>query len=334
MPIYPSSYQPPLLFGSAHLQTIFPTLFRRLPAHNLQRERITTPDGDFLDLDWSVGNSKQLAILSHGLEGSSQRVYMLGMSRALRQAGIDTLCWNFRGCSGEMNRKLHFYHSGFTVDLQTVIRHAIEAGDYQEIYLIGFSIGGNITLKYLGEQGDELPSRIRGAVAFSVPCDLASSAVELAKPANKIYMRRFLKQLHLKIKAKIETFPGEIDDKDYHLIRDFRQFDDQYTAPLNGFRDAEDYWQQSSSKFYLKDIRCPALLVNALNDSFLSDDCYPVAEARNNPYLHLEMPAKGGHVGFVQFNRQNIYWLEKRALEFIRGVGEQQTETIMNQLNG
>lgn len=323
MPVFPCDYKSPPFFGSGHLQTVYPTLCRKIPSVHFRRERIETPDGDFLDLDWSGQNRSHLAILSHGLEGNSQRIYMTGMARALNNAGIDALCWNFRGCSGVPNRKLHYYHSGLTVDLNTVLQHALDRGQYRKIWLIGFSIGGNITLKYLGEQAADLPPEVQGAIAFSVPCDLASSSIELAKPFNRVYMRRFLKQLHEKIRAKMLIMPGKIDDDNYHLIRNFQQFDDRYTAPLNGFRDAADYWQQSSCIHYLDTIRRPALLVNARNDSFLSKECYPVAVADRHPFLFLEMPEKGGHVGFIEFNREQTYWLEKRAVEFIRTAEEQ-----------
>ena len=161
MPVISSTYQSPPFFGSAHLQTVYPTLWRQVPALPFRRERISTPDGDFLDLDWSTRGRQKIAILSHGLEGNSKRVYMVGMARALDQAGIDAVGWNFRGCSGEINRKLHFYHSGFTEDMRTVIDHVRNSGNYNEIWLIGFSVGGNITLKQMGEAGDDLPAAVK-----------------------------------------------------------------------------------------------------------------------------------------------------------------------------
>src|SRR2546427_6592026 len=169
-----SSYQCPRFLSNGHLQTCLPVLFRRVKAADYQRERISTPDHDFLDLDWIRNDSSRVAVLAHGLEGDSKRAYMLGMVNALAKAGWDAVAWNARGCSGEPNRVLRFTHSGATEDLETVICHLNSNYDYPEIALIGFSLGGNLTLKYLGERGYQLDSRIKAAVAFSVPCDLES----------------------------------------------------------------------------------------------------------------------------------------------------------------
>ena len=314
-----STYQPPLHLRWGHLQTIYPTLFRKLPEVPFERERIETPDGDFLDLDWYRRHSRRLVILTHGLEGDSSRVYVRGMAQAIQHAGWDALAWNFRGCSGEPNLKVHFYHSGATYDLDTVLKHAEQQRRYDQIDLIGFSMGGNITLKYLGEQGSDVSPMVGRAVAFSVPCDLASASTELAKISNKVYMRRFLRSLHEKIKMKMTAQPGCLDDSDYSRIKNFEQFDDRYTAPLHGFRDARDYWEQCSSKFYLDGIARPALLVSAKDDPFLSQSCYPIEEAKLSKFLFLEMTQFGGHVGFVDFPGDGSYWLERRAMAFLGG---------------
>jgi len=186
-----SSYQAPFGFRSGHLQTIYPTLFRKVPVITTERERIETNDGDFIDLDWSRShNTDRLAILSHGLEGSSLGKYTQGMARALKAAGWNVLAWNFRGCSGEPNLRLQSYHSGATEDLHRVVQHAEKAG-YETIALTGFSLGGNMTLKYLGERAENLSPHIQAGAALSVACDLASSAKRLEHWQNKIYMRRF-----------------------------------------------------------------------------------------------------------------------------------------------
>ena len=317
MPLLESNYQPPRLFGSGHLQTIYPAFFRTVTEVNYQRERIDTPDGDFLDLDWSRVGEQRLGVISHGLEGNTGRAYVRGMARALNRGGWDALAWNFRGCSGEPNRLLNSYHSGKTEDLDTVIEHARNSGDYSQIALIGFSMGGNLTLKYLGERGAGVDPAISGAVAFSVPCDLRASSQHLARPANKLYMARFIRLLHEKVRVKMQLRPGEIDDRDYHRIKNFKDFDDRYTAPLNGFADAEDYWRRASCKPYLSGIKVPALLINAQNDPFLPPACYPEQAAAGNPHLFLEIPRPGGHVGFVGFNENGDYWSERRALTFI-----------------
>jgi predicted alpha/beta-fold hydrolase len=282
-----------------------------------KRERVTTPDNDFLDLDWSFNNSQNLVIISHGLEGDSQRPYVKGMVRALNLAGFDVLAWNYRGCSGEMNNLCRFYHSGETQDLHFVYNYVLSKSSYQNIILLGFSIGGNITLKYVGEQGKNLDSKIKAVVTFSVPCHLESGARHLAKFKNRIYMMRFIKSLRTKIKAKSLVMPDSISYKEIEKLTTFLEFDEVYTAPTNGFKNAKEYWTQSSSLYYLPTINVPTLLVNAKNDPFLTPECFPIKEAENNPHLFLEMPEEGGHCGFYEFNQEGIYWSEKRAVEFI-----------------
>jgi uncharacterized protein len=321
MPIFVhSTYTAPPLLSNGHLQTLLPVLFRRVRAVACQRERIATPDNDFLDLDWAKTGSRRLAILSHGLEGDSRRPYVLGMIKALVKQGWDSVAWNARGCSGEPNRVLRFTHSGATEDLQAVISHVTSTSNYSQIALVGFSLGGNLTLKYVGERSCNLDSRITAAVAFSVPCDLQSSSIQLSKPANRLYMSRFLLTLHGKVRAMMKVMPGKIDDRGYRQMSTFKEFDDRYTAPIHGFADAEDYWRKCSCRPFLKNIRIPVLLVNARNDPFLADPCYPVEEARENPNLHLEMPGSGGHVGFITFNHDGEFWSETRAVSFLDGT--------------
>lgn len=318
MPVLPrSTYSAPKFLFNGHLQTIFPSVLRTVRDVRYVRERISTPDDDFLDLDWSRVGSRRLAILSHGLEGSSSRTYMLGMVRALNRSGWDALAWNYRGCSGEINNSVIFYHSGATYDLDHLLRHVAGLNMYQEIVLIGFSLGGNLTLKYLGEQGSEFPAPVVAAAAFSVPSDLRSSAMRLAMPENRIYMQRFLRTLAEKVRAKMGAMPGRIPDYQPEKMRTFAEFDEYYTARLHGFEGAEDYWNRSSSRQFIEHIRIPTLLVNAKNDPFLAPECFPVEEAERSRYVVLEIPDSGGHVGFTSFYRDGIYWSEHRALEFL-----------------
>ena len=316
-----STYRPPWGLSNAHVQTILPQ-FRSVRGVAYRRERIATPDGDFLDLDWSEAGAKRLAILSHGLEGNTQRTYILGMVKALRRGGWDALAWNYRGCSGEPNRKLRSYHSGETGDLHTVLQHAVSQGRHAEIALIGFSLGGNITLKYLGEQGTAVHPLVKKAVTFSVPCDLESGALKLARPAAKLYMLRFLRSLRQKVREKKRMFPGRIDDAGLDRIRTFHEFDDRYTAPIHGFKDAHDYFTRCSSRQFLQAIRIPALMVNARNDPFLAEPSFPFEEARASEHFFFEAPAHGGHTGFISFNRGGEYWSETRALSFLNGGPE------------
>jgi len=315
-----SEYRSPRFLSNGHLQTVLPGLLRRARPVSYVRERITTLDDDFLDLDWLKNGSRRVAVLSHGLEGDSKRHYMLGMVSALTNRGWDAVAWNARGCSGEPNRVLRFTHSGATEDLQAVISHVTAIRAYSDIALIGFSLGGNLTLKYLGERGPALDPRIKAAAVFSVPCDLQSSSIQLAKPANRIYMLRFMANLRQKVRALAKSMPGKIDDRGFAQLRSFKHFDDRYTAPIHGFKDAEDYWRKCSCKPFLKSISVPTLLINARNDPFLGEDCYPIEEANENPKLHLETPLGGGHVGFIGFNNAREYWSETRAVTFLKNA--------------
>ena len=326
--ILKSTYRPPVFFSNAHVQTIYPTLFRQVRGVNYVRERILTDDNDFIDLDWSRKGADKVVIVSHGLEGHSQRFYMLGMIKAFNRRGWDGVAFNFRGCSGEPNRLLRSYHSGATEDLHTVVRHVLEIERYSSISLVGFSIGGNLTLKYIGEMGRDLSRFIKSAAAVSVPCDLESSASKLAERSNILYMKRFLKMFHDKIRLKMEIMPGKIDDSDYTSIRTFKEFDARYTAPIHGFPSVEDYYARCSCKQFLSKINIPTLLINAQNDPFLPDGCYPVEEAGESRYLFLEMPASGGHVGFIDFNSTGEYWHELRVASFITGENKKNAAQI------
>lgn len=313
-----SSYRAPLLLQQGDLQTMFPVLFRPDPAAVLERERLELADGDFLDLDWCSGNtgSRPLVIVSHGLEGNSRRKYVTGMLRAALDNGFDAMARNFRGCSEEPNRLPKMYHSGETEDLHEVVRHA--ARHYEDIYLVGFSMGGNQTLKYLGEDPARVPAQVKGAACFSVPCDLPSSSWRISEPRNRVYLKYFLLSLNRKMVEKAKRWPRLFDTANMHTIHTFEDFDDRFTAPLHGFDSAMDYYEKSSCLPHLGGIRVPTLLVNAANDPFLTPECYPRDIAQSSDHLVLETPASGGHVGFPAINPINRYWSEERAMAFFR----------------
>ncbi len=318
MPVIPkSNYQPPFIFQNCHLNTVFPSVVRKVEGIQYERERIDTPDGDFLDIDWSKVGGKKLILGLHGLEGSASRPYILGMLKLFNQHGWDGAGLNFRGCSGEPNRLLRTYHMGDTGDVEFVIQHILNNHPYEEIALFGFSLGGNVLLKYLGEQGKNLPDVIRRAVAFSVHCHIESANIEIDKWYNKVYLNRFLLSLNTKLLLKAERFPNKVQIPANGLPKNFREFDDFFTGPVHGFKDAVDYWQRSSSIHYIPDIRIPFLMVNASDDSFLSPQCYPTKLAEQLPNFFLEIPNKGGHVGFVTRTKDGFYWSERRAAKFI-----------------
>lgn len=289
---------------------------RRVANVPFERERIRTTDNDFLDLDWLRKDNQRLVIISHGLEGSSRRAYIMGMARALFQNGFDVIAWNFRGCSDDMNHQLRFYHSGATDDLQLVINHAIAKG-YRDVSLIGFSLGGNLTLKYLGEA--PASDVVKRSVTFSVPLDLYNSCLKISQPHNYVYSRRFLRNLKAKVRRKANQMQG-LDLAGIDDIRTLVDFDNRYTAPLHGFSDALEYYRRCSALFYLKGIVVPTLIVNAQNDPFLSDSCYPTGITKENPHVRFEAPSHGGHVGFAQFNKNGLYWSEERALAFLQSL--------------
>lgn len=315
MPLIPnSSYQRPKWLFNRHLETIYPALFRNVDLRKPNTERISTPDGDFLDLDWYLANNRRLIIISHGLEGNSTRPYMLGMVRIFLKNKYDVLTWNYRGCGEELNQKPIFYHSGATYDLDTVVGHA--AQKYDAISLIGFSLGGNLTLKYLGEKLSK-DKPIEKGVAISVPLHLSSSSQKISSGENQLYSKRFLKTLREKVIRKAQHHPEEIPVHFLRKIKTLSDFDDYFTGPLHGFSDAEEYYQVNSSLFFLDKISKPTFILNAQNDPFLSDQCFPVKLAKELEDVYFEFPKQGGHVGFSVPGTNAPYYSEKRAFEFI-----------------
>ena len=294
MPIIDSSsYQGPSYLINGHFETIVPSLFRKIKELTYEREKIHTPDDDFLNLDWSKVGSDKLLIISHGLEGDSYRHYAMGLAKLFNQHHVDVLAWNNRSCGGEMNLQPILYHHGASYDLDTVIEHTRNTENYKEIYLCGISMGGAQTLKYLGEKGKHIPSEIVKAAVYSTPCNLPSSAATLKYPSNSFYKNRFLGKL-----------------------KDIDTFDTHFTAKLHGFKNAEDFYQSVSADNWMQDIHIPTLIINALNDPLLGQACYPIELARKKKEIILEMPKRGGHTGFT-LKGDEFTWAEYRFLEFL-----------------
>ena len=314
-----TDYEAPLILGNRHLQTVVPNLLRWTFGVKYVRERLETVDGDFIDLDWSNVGSKRLMILSHGLENSSKAPYVMGMVKYFNKRKWDALAWNFRCCSGEMNRTIGFYHPGQTDDYQLLVDRAVELG-YEEIALVGFSLGGAITLRYLGEKGSNLHERVKGAVVFSVPTDLEACAKHLSEGTAAWYGKAFLYSYKRKMIQKEKLRPGDYDLKQWDHIATMMDFDKAFNTQWYGFNDVRDFYQGASSQPLLPKISAPTLIVNAENDPFLPEACYPMHYAGANKQLHLEVPEMGGHVGFITLSWKGIYWSESRAEAFLEGV--------------
>ncbi len=312
--IFNKTYKNPYYAFNQHMETIIPSALRRITGVNYHRERINTPDNDFLDIDWLQNGNEKLIIVSHGLEGSSRRPYVKGLAKLFHQNNYDVLAWNCRGCSEEINLNKILYHHGFTEDVETVVQRALQEG-YKNIVLAGFSMGGSLTLKYLGENGEKLHPEIKAGMAVSVPCDLGSSSQMLSLKKNKFYQDRFMRKLTKKILWKNEQFPGFVEMRPWKSFQNFHEFDSHYTSKIFGFADAADFYSKAQCLPHIKNIKVPALILNALNDPMLTAACFPKEEAQNMANITLEISEKGGHVGFMQAGKEFTY-AEERALQF------------------
>lgn len=312
------AYRAPLWLPDGHTQSIYPALFRKISLTHSHSERMELPDGDFLDADWHMRSEalheKPLLIVSHGLEGSSRRHYVTGLIRAMPE--VNALAWNYRSCSGDPNRNLRFYHSGATEDLDFVIQQVVARG-VKDIYLAGFSLGGNLSLKWLGENAKKASQFVRKAVAFSVPLHLSSSSQQLTRRENRLYTHRFLQTLLEKVTEKSARYPKDITPSMLTSIRSLYDFDNVITGPLHGFKDAEDYYERNSSLYFLANIQVPTLIVNAKNDPFLSQECLP--EQIDSDFVRIELPDSGGHCGFYPRNYRGQTWAEQRAAAWFNG---------------
>ena len=319
MPLVPSFYKPPLWFHNGHFSTIYSAKIRRVPNLDFQRDRLSLSDGDFLDLDWSYAKNtakqkpKSVVILLHGLEGNAQRSYVQGQAKALLDAEFDVCAMNFRGCSGEPNLKLQSYNAGKTEDLDQVVSSIVKLNRYSRIFAVGFSLGGSLLLNYLGaKKGDY--QQIYGAAAVSTPLDLQGSIERLSEWDNRAYQWVFLSTLKVKYRQKQEAFPMDLSLDAPRAMKSLKDFDNLYTAPVHGYLNAEDYYQKNSPITTLQTIESPVLILNAQNDSFLSQACLPVSLAKSSKNIYLEAPKYGGHVGF--YTPSGPYYNETRVSEF------------------
>lgn len=321
MPILKSSYIPRWWLRHGHVQTLWPVLFRDIPVLPATRVRVPTPDNDALDVDvmraaLPEDAPRRAVVLTHGLEGNARRKYMQGMARVLLADGWDVLARHLRGCGGTLPRTPAKYHMGETDDLHTVTQWAVAQG-YGVIALAGFSMGGSQTLKYLGENPQRVPQQVKAAACVSVPCDLPGASHKLAGASCAVYMAYFMRTMHRRMRLYAATFPDFPSVEGLWRVRTFDAFDGRFTAPLNGYASALDYWTRASCGQFLHGIGVPTFLLNAADDPFMTPSCHPYDAARDNPQLFLEVAEHGGHVGFVQ---EGAYYSELRVAEFLRGV--------------
>jgi len=304
-----------------HLQTLWSAFFRRAPVLQRQRERLWLEDGDFMDIDWHGPHSADapLVLVLHGLTGSSESHYVLGLQQALAAQGWASAALNWRGCSGEANLLPRGYHSGVSEDLHTVIQHMQASRPMAPLHAVGYSLGGNVLLKYLGENGEQ--SGLQSAVAVSVPFRLDQCADRIGIGFSRLYQAHFMRELLAYVRGKQQRFRlegredqlaaldnlGQLED-----MRTFWDFDGRVTAPLHGFADADDYYRRASSRYYLGAIRTRTLLIQAEDDPFVFRHSLP-AEDELSPCTSLELHPHGGHVGFIEGSlRRPAFYLERR----------------------
>ncbi len=318
-PFVPSKWLP-----GGHTQTVFGRMMRRKFGIIFQRRRLETPDGDFIDLDFPevagylLPDNAPMVLLLHGLEGNARRSYARETYYRLAQLGIRSVGMNYRSCSGEINRVARFYHSGATDDVELALQTLAEWFPHSKRGLIGFSLGANLTLKFVGERGAEARDWVDTAVAISPPFDMKKSSDLLARGIARLYVRYFLHSLRPKVRAKAELLRPLVDVEKLLAARTFREFDECGTAPLGGFHDADDYYAQCSTAQFLPAIRVPTLVLRALDDPLFASDDVPYDVFTANPYLTAGITPKGGHMGFIAgYPRAFTCWAEQEAARFL-----------------
>jgi predicted alpha/beta-fold hydrolase len=313
-------YRPPWWYRGRHLQTLWGPMLRPSGRPRLRRERLDTPDGDFLDLDWlePAPAAAPLVVILHGLEGSFRSHYVRGLCREAARLGLRAVVMNFRSCSGELNRAARLYHSGETSDLDWVLDRLERREPGARRALVGVSLGGNVTLKWLGERGDDASDRVAAAAAISTPFHLAGCVRALDVGLSRaLYTASFLRTLRAKIRAKAHLYRGRIDLPAALGARTFTEYDRFVTAPIYGFADEHDYWARSSSAAFLVKIRRPTLLINAVNDPFIPPSGLPRDEVAQSPWIEAAFVPEGGHAGFLEGPWGARSWAERRALAFL-----------------
>lgn len=309
-----STYHPTSILRNGHFNTIFSALYRKGNPQPFQRKRLTTFDGDFIDIDYLQGGYKRAVVLLHGLEGSTSSGYILRNSELFHTNGWDIAAINYRARSGELNRSERTYHSGCTKDVQSLMDDVLE--HYEVIVMIGFSLGGSFALRYAGEMGTAISKKIKTVIAVSVPFDLSKCVRHIDERwDNKLYQQQFLNSLKQTARLKAAQYPEVYTEEKIKAATTLFEFDDLFTAPINGFDGAADYHHYSSSKHLIPDIRIPTLIINALDDPFLPEPEYP-SDIAPNQQVRMLTPKYGGHVAFAYF-RGGYNWVDGVMYRYI-----------------
>ncbi len=334
-----NEFMPARWLPGPHLQTLWGRFFRKIPRLKLRPERWETPDSDIVDVYRLAGEGDAPhLLLLHGLEGGLHSHYARGMLAEAQRRGWHATLLIWRSCGPELNLLPRFYHSGDTMDARMALEWILREEPDRLVVMAGVSLGGNVLLRLLSEEGADAPARLAGAAAISVPFDLARSARHIQRGFARVYQRHFVRSLKRKALAKGKLFESHFNPDAIARTATLYDFDNQVTAPLHGFAGAEDYYTRSSSLPVLESIRTPTILISAVDDPFLPPDVLEEVResARGNSHLELVFVPKGGHVGFVSgMPWRQTYWAEDRAFEFLAArVAECRTTTPLPTVSG
>lgn len=330
-------FAPHPLFRSGHAQTIagyaWPRRYRfRALARDENRLFEVAPGVRLLArCRWQTKEADKRAayptlVLLHGLEGSSQSIYMLGTTQKAFAAGFNVVRVNMRNCGGTEHLAPTLYNSSMSPDMRAVVSELIARDELNAIFLAGFSMGGNIVLKLTGEYGADAPTQLRGVAAVSPAIDLAACADKIAHRSNRIYQRRFLRGLRRRMRHKARLQPDRFNTRELERVRTIRDFDDLITARDGGYKDADDYYARSSALQFISRIRVPTLILHAKDDPFIPFDAFTHSHLIENPFVALVAPLRGGHVGFLArgANGEDAFWAENRIIDFCRMIRERE----------
>lgn len=324
-------FRPPWWLQNPHVQTVGARYVRKAPRATLRAERWETPDNDFIQMHFLDGDPEMpTALLLHGLEGSIESTYFMGLIHELSKHRWNVAAMEFRSCSGEINLAQRMYHSGETEDVAFVAGRLIEQRPDIALYVAGYSLGGNVTAKWFGESGDALPENIKAGAVISAPYDLVASGKHMDGTINRVYVLHFLRMLKPKAIEKHRQYPGVLDIEKIRKARTFKEFDDHATAPLHGFRDAVDYYSSVACGQFLPGVRRPLLLLSAADDPFNPGNTLPRDLAERHPYLHPQFTDLGGHVGFVHRDAEGkfAYWAEEQIVRFFEAYRKRLPEAF------